>query len=150
MIYSIISHKNKVWIFCLWTIKKIFSQFCVWSWTFSVYKNALRSKATDSLRFSLLSLIWKKSFAFQIKEKNKERKEKSTKRKSRWHDFFFLVRPTRLELVRGYPHAPQTCASANSATVAFCCFLETACAIIRGRKEIVNTLFYFYIILPMG
>lgn len=50
-----------------------------------------------------------------------------------------MVRPTRLELVRGYPHAPQTCASANSATVASCCLIETACAIIRGGSGIVNT-----------
>ena len=30
-----------------------------------------------------------------------------------------VVRPTRLELVWSYPHAPQTCASASSATAAY-------------------------------
>ena len=33
----------------------------------------------------------------------------------------FVVRSTRLELVREFPHAPQTCASASSATIAFIC-----------------------------
>ena len=52
----------------------------------------------------------------------------------------FLVRETGLEPVRVAPHAPQTCASADSATLA-----STLC-IIAERYIFVNTFFInFYI-----
>lgn len=45
----------------------------------------------------------------------------------------FLVRETGLEPVRVAPHAPQTCASADSATLA------STIRIIAKRAEFVNT-----------
>ena len=49
---------------------------------FFVKQNALRSKATDSLLFSLLSFHWKKSRErTERRDKNEEWKMKSTKRK---------------------------------------------------------------------
>lgn len=45
----------------------------------------------------------------------------------------FLVRETGLEPVRVAPHAPQTCASADSATLA------STIRIISKRAEFVNT-----------
>ncbi len=47
----------------------------------------------------------------------------------------FLVRETGLEPVRVAPHAPQTCASADSATLA-----STICIISNGNTN-VNTFF---------
>ena len=50
----------------------------------------------------------------------------------------FLVRETGLEPVRVSPHAPQTCASADSATLA------SAIRIISNHNIIVNTFFKFF------
>ena len=43
---------------------------------------------------------------------------------------YFLVRETGLEPVRRNPHAPQTCASANSATLADCVTVSATFTII--------------------
>ena len=51
--------------------------------------------------------------------RNKNYDHRSKKQKSSRAELFGLVRPTRLELVRCYSHAPQTCASADSATGAY-------------------------------
>ena len=50
---------------------------------------------------------------------------------------YFLVRETGLEPVRVAPHAPQTCASADSATLA------STVSIIAERYLFVNTFFQF-------
>ena len=56
-----------------------------------------------------------------------------------------VVRETGLEPVRWNPHAPQTCASASSATLAFSCFARTVAlatlTIIHDEKGNVNTFF---------
>ena len=59
---------------------------------------------------------------------------------TKWY-LLFLVRETGLEPVRVAPHAPQTCASADSATLA------STVSIIAERYLFVNTFFQFRIVL---
>ena len=74
-----------------WTFHTFTSIYYDYTWNI-IKINALRSKATDSLLFSLFSLHWKKSrWRTERREKNEKRRVKSTKRKSRKCDFFFLV-----------------------------------------------------------
>ena len=49
---------------------------------------------------------------------------------------FLVVRETRLELVRCEPHAPQTCASASSATPAYCCCCEQQVYYTRFLRKV--------------
>ena len=53
---------------------------------------------------------------------------------------FLLVREMRLELTRRLPHAPQTCLSTYSSTLAYCAFLQCQIIII-ANAAFVNHIF---------
>lgn len=64
------------------------------------------------------------------------RQKKSTQKNLPSKTQKVLVRPTGLEPVPIAGHAPQTCAYANSAMIAYCL---TAIFIIHVRRRFVNT-----------
>ena len=63
---------------------------------------------------------------------------KKQKKQSPNGNCYFLVRETGLEPVRVAPHAPQTCASADSATLA------STVRSITEQATNVNTFFEFF------
>ena len=58
------------------------------------------------------------------------------------------MRETGLEPVRTATHAPQTCASADSATLAFSVRYRT-CVIIAERNTDVNSYLYYFFIFTL-
>ena len=55
-----------------------------------------------------------------------------------------MVRSTRLELVWVFPHAPQTCASASSATIASHACLRVPRNYKTIRNDLSSTIFCFF------
>ena len=61
-------------------------------------------------------------------------------KKTRFSVSFLLVREMRLELTRRLPHAPQTCLSTYSSTLAYCAFPQCQIIII-ANASFVNHIF---------